>query len=296
MTADISLAPGEIPVSPVGAEPELIYHYTDPAGLQGVIKDKCLRAGDVWFMNDTREALYGLEVIERAVDALAPASDHEAAVRQEVIKQLAALEDQDDIVHSYIACLSKRGDDLSQWRAYGQPRGYSIGFDSQTLRRICPLTLEFDQPSYRVVEYDKKIQDGMVIDRFRFMLQRLDDAGDPYNQPQAAARLCILDALLLVPAFKHPAFTAEEEVRLHVLHAPENGVRLDLDFSLGQIGLKPYVKIDLRDTGTDVMTAIREVIVGPQPNRAEVMRAVKQLLAVHKISAEVRPSEVPLRP
>lgn len=84
-----------------------------------------------------------------------------AAVRQEVIKQLADLEYEDEVTQSYIACLSKRGDDLSQWRAYGQPRGYSIGFDNKTLRRIC--SLEFDQPSYRVVEYDKKIQDGTAL-------------------------------------------------------------------------------------------------------------------------------------
>jgi hypothetical protein len=34
-------------------------------------------------------------------------------------------------VRSYIACLSKEDDDLSQWRAYGSGRGFPIGFDGK---------------------------------------------------------------------------------------------------------------------------------------------------------------------
>ena len=48
---------------------------------------------------------------------------------------------------------------------------------------------------------------------------------------------------------------------------------------------------------TDLLTAIREVIVGPQPNQEEALRAVKQLFAHHEIQGvEVKPSSVPLRP
>jgi hypothetical protein len=49
-----------------GTESELVYHYTDPGGLLGIVTSKCLWASDVWYMNDAREALYGVEVIERA--------------------------------------------------------------------------------------------------------------------------------------------------------------------------------------------------------------------------------------
>jgi hypothetical protein len=49
---DIALPPGELPT----LEPSILYHYTDPGGLQRIIERQCLWASNVWFMNDAREA------------------------------------------------------------------------------------------------------------------------------------------------------------------------------------------------------------------------------------------------
>jgi hypothetical protein len=49
---------------------ERVYHYTDAGGLLGVVSCKCLWASDVWYLNDAQEALYGPDVIERALDSL----------------------------------------------------------------------------------------------------------------------------------------------------------------------------------------------------------------------------------
>jgi hypothetical protein len=57
MVSDIAIAPGEVPVPPVGSENALVYHYTDVNGLIGIVEEKCLWASDVWFMNDAREAM-----------------------------------------------------------------------------------------------------------------------------------------------------------------------------------------------------------------------------------------------
>jgi hypothetical protein len=122
MVRDISLSPGELPELPEGTEPDILYHYTDAGGLLGIVTNKCLWASEVWYMNDTREALYGLDTIKRSLQSMAPASGAESDVRTEALKRLANLPNQDDIVQSYIACLSKEGDQLSQWRAYGRPR------------------------------------------------------------------------------------------------------------------------------------------------------------------------------
>jgi hypothetical protein len=66
VSLDVSLAPGELPT----LGPALLYHYTDPGGLQGIIERQSLWAGDVWFMNDAREARYGIEVFERALNSM----------------------------------------------------------------------------------------------------------------------------------------------------------------------------------------------------------------------------------
>jgi len=191
-------------------------------------------------------------------------------------------------------CLSKHGDQLSQWRAYGRPRGFSIGFDRQSLQRICPLVPEFGKLSYRTVSYSEAVQDGMIADLFGFVLARLSGLGDPYTQPDAAAWIFILEALILVPAFKSPAFAEEEEVRLQIFHDP--GTSHDLEFRNGAMGITPYLEIALNEPRTDRLTTIREVIVGPQPNQEEALRAVKQLLARNEIQdVDVKPSSVPLR-
>src|SRR5258708_18931696 len=154
---DISIEAGEAPVPAVGVEPERVYHYAGVSGLKGIIEDQCLWASDVWYMNDSREALYGLRAIERALKAMAPGTGLESEVHKAALDRLAKMGDEDDLVHSYIACLSKKRDDLSQWRAYGRPRGFSIGFDRQTLERLFPPILEFDRASYRVISYDEAV-------------------------------------------------------------------------------------------------------------------------------------------
>ena len=299
VVCDISLTPGDIPVATAGTETELIYHYTDAAGLLGIVTSRCLWASDVWYMNDAREAFYGLEAIERAWKGFAPTSDYEAKVRDAAIKRLADLHDIDEITNSYIACFSKRRDDLSQWRAYGRPRGYSIAFDRLALLRMCPQVERIGKPIYRQVNYQIADQDAVLVSGFRSMIAHVKAQGGSIALPDSAAWMCILDAQLPVPAFKHPAFCDEEEVRLQIYHDPKTGgaARADLKFRNGQMGLTPYVEIPICDPQTDNMGAIREIMVGPQHNQDEARRAVKQLLARYSGSrVDVKSSDVRLRP
>jgi hypothetical protein len=90
-------------------------------------------------MNDAREAIYGLDVIEHVLTSRAPASSSGTDVRGKAVDLIRRVRSQEEFLRSYIACLSKEGDQLSQWRAYGRPRGFSIGFDRVSLRRHYPL-------------------------------------------------------------------------------------------------------------------------------------------------------------
>jgi hypothetical protein len=101
--------------------------------------------------------------------------------------------------------------------------------------------------------------------------------------------------MLLTPSFKDKAFKDEDEVRLQVLHNPETGVWEQLKFREGVMGLTPYVALSLKDPGSDKMSAIREIVVGPQPNQTEAIRATKLLVERHGLDVEVHPSDIPLR-
>lgn len=292
MVEDVSTAAGEVPLA--RGEPELVYHYTDATGLLGIVKDKVIWASDVWFMNDAHEALYGLDVVERVLESLdLPAGSSRAGVRRRALGWLRSIREQEDFWRSYIACLSFHGDDLSQWRAYGRQRGFSIGFDTAQLRSLCIQAPEFGKPTFRYVAYDDAQQANTVTITFNTVVNALPTTptGD---QMQGAAIDFVNAALILAPALKHSAFSGEREIRLHVyrLAATIDGLR----FRSGAMGIVPYIEIDLKDPGTNEMTLIHEVIIGPQANGPESQRAVKQLLACHSLKdVEVRLSKIPLR-
>lgn len=292
MVRDVSVAPGELPQAP--GEPELVYHYTDTVGLLGIVTNKVLWASDVWFMNDAGEALYGIELIERVLDSLEPGSGAAGNARDRAQSLLETIKRQEGFWRSYIACLSFVGDDLSQWRAYGRPRGFSIGFDTAKLRAVCSLVPELGKPTFRYVTYDEVEQGNGIKMRFNSAVDRLPVAPTE-DELRTVIFAFVTGALQLAPAFKHPAFKNEREVRLHVYRSADatDGLR----FRPGALGIVPYVEIDLKDPGTKQMTLIREVIIGPQPNELESQRSVKRFLAHHGLQhVEVRLSRVPLRP
>lgn len=295
MVRDISVDPAEVPVPPVGTEPERVYQYTGVAGLKGIIENKCLWASDVWYMNDAREALYGLKAIEHALRVVEPSTSLGQDVRRAALERLAGMRDESDLLHSYIACLSTKRDDLSQWRAYGRPRGFSIGFDRQILERLFPPFLEFDRASYRVITYDEASQASMLAAIFHLVVDRIPKVA-PGADAAGIAWIFILESGLLTPAFKDKAFKDEGEVRLQILHNPEAGVWNKLEFRDGAMGLTPYVKISLQDPESGTISALREIVVGPQANQTEAIRAAKLLVARHELEVEVNPSDIPLRP
>lgn len=137
-------------------------------------------------------------------------------------------------------------------------------------------------------------QDGLISILLNTAIDGLSST--PTDKELQIALFKFVDAALqAAPAFKHSAFSGEQEVRLHVFR-PAADATDSLLFRRGTMGIVPYVEIDLRDPGTDEISAIRKVIIGPQANERESRRAVKQLLARHKITGvDVRLSKVPLR-
>jgi hypothetical protein len=215
-------------------------------------------------------------------------------VRRRALGWFRAIREQEDFWRSCIACLSFVGDDLSQWRAYGRPRGFSIGFDTTQIRSLCVQAPEFDKPTLRYVAYDETRQANTIAITFNTVINNLTvrPTGD---QLRAAALDLVNAVLLLAPALKHPAFSSEQEVRLHVYR--EVNATNGLLFRAGAMGIVPYLEIDLKDPGTNEMILMREVIVGPQQNELEYRRSVKQFLTHNGLSnVEVRLSKVPLRP
>ncbi|HUY44963.1 MAG TPA: DUF2971 domain-containing protein [Streptosporangiaceae bacterium] len=293
MIRDIALASGSLPAPGPGSDPEIIYHYTNATGLLGIVEKRVLWASDVWFMNDTTEGTYGREAIERYLRSKRPASTAEEDFRQTIIKILAGLPSEEGS-RSYISCLSEKGDDLSQWRAYGGGTGVSVGFARVALEEVgqsLPSPLTF---TLRKVAYRPALQETLLDPHYIPIASALPNPASSTVLQTEAIRF-LIGALNLVPALKHPAFEDEAEFRVHVFLDPKNTPGV-LSFRNSAMGVTPYIKVPLCREGEDQITSMRRIYVGPQRHPNESRLAIRQLLDANGLNdVEIEISKVPLR-
>jgi hypothetical protein len=141
--------------------PPVLYHYTNAAGLVGMLQSQRLWATNSRFMNDPTEVEYAANMIREALKA--EKSHREPGlfrkVRSDIYECLRVYENENE---NYLTCFCKNGDLLSQWRGYGAVGGgYAIGFDARCLGPII-FPPDRPQPVLRRVLYDQKQQRRLI--------------------------------------------------------------------------------------------------------------------------------------
>jgi Protein of unknown function (DUF2971) len=115
--------------------PDFIHHYTDGPGLFGILTSGQLRLTDIFGLNDPSELRHGIEVgisaISAATESGHPAGKIFSQRFQEILSGLGA------VAHFFVGCFSLNGDELGQWRAYGDDgRGFAICFNGKALESL----------------------------------------------------------------------------------------------------------------------------------------------------------------
>jgi hypothetical protein len=271
----------------------LIHHYTDSGGLIGIIQSKTIRATNVRFMNDSVEATFGWERIERFLASKTPTSARENDVIQIALQALRGIRDADNLPDSYIACFSEKDNDLSQWRAYGHGRGFSIGFDSEELNQLARAISGSSSalPVIRKVAYTDQQQNLILQTNYeQQVLAQLNSSA----ATDALAGAFTVMAIMSGPALKHPAFQAEEEWRLQFFFEKTDQ---RIQFRDSAMGVTPYIDVPLCKPDNKTIDGVKEVRVGPQRHPEEALRAARQLLIRNGLeSVEVKSATIPLRP
>jgi hypothetical protein len=299
------------------SEPEVLYHYTTAQGLLGIVEGAALWATNADFLNDARELKYGrqelYDALRKRADELSPeepevagAKYSQAAVMRSAVDHLSPggifARREHHVV--YVACFCEEGDLLSQWRGYGAPGGYAVGFRASDLRLAAPTeagtragvhNAMVDHMAQRAArrwrwlrrhgsEPDERLPpriseaadllrvrygDAAVEDAIATVLQRIapEPVGHPGVQGYARAQSVVLPALA---GIKHDAFREEREWRLVVVtdeHVPS--------FRTGPLGVTPYIEVGYPPG------AIADVVIGPGPETQVRERGVRQLLAKH---------------
>jgi hypothetical protein len=225
--------------------PKTLYHYTDAAGLKGIVESGVLRATHISFMNDASEYLHAVSLLS---DCL-----REAKKRVTYALQRALIEEMETPVfltrpeHAapyFITCFSAQENSLNQWRAYGRGEGgFSIGFDAAKIDAKCRDLFFFISPAiYDSDEQVKLVRDFLswALDEYvRVAAQHPETDRDKHRRAWAHTMLWRLTAA--APIMKNPAFGEEQEWRLiHMLQT-----KWDVRFLTKPSGLVPFVELKL---------------------------------------------------
>jgi hypothetical protein len=268
--------------------PGLLWHYTNAAGLSGILTSGALRFSNAQSVNDETEYRHGrtivIEQIEREIAKADSLSSVFASVMQHILERRTLEE-------LFICCLSETGDSRYHWRSYGDfGYGYGIGITPHDLLSAGEFTAVWPRPLvYRPTEQRAAV--ARALDRFRRRTMYIGD-------PSAGLDHLVLELFRLTLVFKNPKYFRESEWRL-ILVAPLSYPPLRQRIKTTDRAYAVNSYVDLRAQATDCSRLpIKQIVCGSNLDSTSSRSQVEQLLAMHgytdvAVSAsEIAPIEI----
>jgi hypothetical protein len=269
-------------------EPTL-HHYTDAAGLLGILDRKCIRAGNVRYMNDSSELSYVSEVIAKVAKGLDSTAQTEASRTFLRVLRESPLRHQFPDTEVYAACFSEKWDVLSQWRAYANDgAGYAVGLTcSPRFQVISPdpnhaKSIQVAAKLHKVI-YAERDHVVRVLPWIGELVRALDGRSfsTPEARDQGVFHALIQVKLYVIPlgvTMKNPGFVEEAEWRL-VVSDDASGQLLGhrTQFRPSRFGLSPFV--ELQEVSGEL--PLVSLANGPKLNSNEAHGATILLLRKH---------------
>ena len=276
--------------------PDTLYHYTSQDGFIGIMHSENIWCTKIHYLNDTTEFRLAIDLAREILDQRKrDATNNKYA---EKVKFLLRKVNSIEHINVCVCSFSEEGDMISQWRAYcGRHSGYSLGFDTKTLRAIGDSARFTLAPCV----YDPEVQTQLVRELIDTKLQEGFPMGgweaDPSKEntfialPQDHEFAYKLTAL--APILKNEAFAEEREWRLI---SPAISVH-DSNFSFrsGLSMITPYFKLSLLTEGS--LKVLNKIIVGPTPHTEQALESVKSIFASKRLlqNTEIKASSIPYR-
>jgi hypothetical protein len=277
-----------------------IHHYTDLAGLQGIVEKHDLWLTHSQYSNDEAELKHGQEVVEKILGKeLAKPKDPS---REAYLKHLSRLFKKPSSEGVYICCFCAEGNLLSQWRGYGaNGTGVSISLNPKEFSYITGP----DSPHSGLVRlwkvfYEENEQNNIVKKAINFV----------YSDPKLRAKSVeeraqrAADAIeFFIPTFKNKDFSEEKEIRLIFTPFPNAVSRPEHHrpkFRVARGFLAPYYSLrdlSMRSEGEKPHPLpITGVCVGPSANKELNVDSARMLLTqAGYTNAEVTWASIPYR-
>jgi hypothetical protein len=281
--------------------PRKIYHYTDDTGLCGIIEHGTLWCTDVVYLNDPSEIKYGVSI---AADTLAAHASGASLAEQLFSRDFRRYEtNAEGVAHAFVCSFSTRGNDLEQWRGYGNNgRGYAIGFDGKILETA--FTQEARQPIPEHMTFPVCYDEAKLRDIYRQLIAKVipliivpatmglsDAIVEAYMQELGIS--LALQVFRTALFFKHPAYVNEQEYRFMQLHPIDRPPAVK--FRTRPNMLLRYREIHWKSIAPD---ALKDIVIGPGIEPGIGRRFVDDCLRAYFPSAQphVSLSGIPYRP
>jgi len=270
--------------------PKQLYHYTSGAALLAIIDSGALRLSEIRYLNDTAEFSYTLEMVREHLSKLAQSDGDTKAL---VPALNAAVQVAATTHRFYVGCFSEKGDQLSQWRGYAGPSGFSLGFSTAGLLEAAEKSehmLNLARCIYDIERQWKILDDATtyLLDDFRELLRRARPRREVLEDIAMAAGDIFST---LATQFKHPAFHEEAEWRLVLRTWSSSSAKPQ--FRPGTRFLIPYFELSLKDHSS---SALETLIVGPTPHPDEALESAAQLFSKLRLDPKcVTRSSLPFR-
>jgi hypothetical protein len=250
-----------------------LYHYTDAAGLEGIIKNQ-----QVWFtsythLNDPSEITYGMTIASELLSEIGQTSDGRIRIFCDWVNDLFTHENLRGAYDFFVASFSQHRDDLGQWRAYGDNgRGFALGLaphlfgiehnlDQNPHEKIFVAPVVYGRKAARqyhmpAIEQAVRIVGATVERAANLMVD--SNVGLPFFDEMAKVLIAsqlIFNSLTI----KHEAYQHEQEVRMIILGEHKNLTPyISTRSRCGDI--VPFIKSDMP---IQTEGSIAEIVVGP---------------------------------
>jgi hypothetical protein len=247
--------------------PDCIYHYTNDAGLRGILESGKFWLTDIRSLNDPSELKHGFKIaiseLKKMVEGGSPASESFANDLKFVSKQIRRSTDLFRAADFFVCSFSLSDNDLGQWRAYADDgRGFALEFETAALET------ESAPDSFDLTYDDEKLA---AIDR-QIIAKILPFTQIP-NFKDAFSVEFMTYATNAAIYFKHTAYENEKEYRFLETFSVDAKPKVELRY-------RPYSVIRYRtfDWRSVAPGALKRILIGPAANKSEATLFAKDCL------------------
>ena len=296
---------------------KIIYHYCTLDTFFRIITNKTIRLSDLRKTNDSAEKLWGEKVALEALNESLKDNGINMELHEDYYYSDGVLSHYEQAKSelnrmlknkTLITCFSLEGDQLGQWRGYGQNgEGISIGFDYKLLKKNIKGNdnVIIDEVIYKKEKQIKVVKEKLFLPAIQYMRNMFDEdkvrCSESFNEYFIEEFDCFCEVLdysaeYICDIIKNPAFKEEKEVRImyntglfeeeekdevleicnkEILLGSKNALRLEpIRYQVKGCNLVSYADLMFENLVSEGI--IKEIIIGPK-SKATIDDIVKFL-------------------